>query len=250
MRDWHLFSRKTKRAEDKWNVRTMFGEKLPFSSTEAYKVLRTNLKFSFPDDGLGKVIGITSAEQSEGKSTTACNIAYAMAEEGTKVLLLEADLRRPTVAAKLGISRKPGLTNMLVEREYATDAIQQSPYAPKVDIITCGDIPPNPSELLGSERMKELIDQLKGTYKYIIMDLPPVMAVSDAVAVSKCLDGVVMVVRENVTDQKPLKDAMRQVKMADIRVLGFVFRNSEEGKRYSYRYGKYKYRNYSETAKK
>lgn len=251
MKDWHLFSRKTRNAEEKWNVRTMFGENLPFSSTEAYKVLRTNLKFSFPDDGLGKVVGITSAEQSEGKSSTSCNVAYALAEEGAKVLLLEADLRRPTLSAKLGVARKPGLTNMLVDRENSSDVVQQSPYAAKVDVITCGDIPPNPSELLGSEPMQELMDQLRKQYRYIIVDLPPVTVVSDAVAMTKCLDGVVMVIRENVTDRKQLRDAMRQLKMAELRVLGFVFRNSEEGKHGSYRYGKYKYRYYSsETPKK
>ena len=249
MRDWHLFSRKAKKAEEKWNVRTMFGENLPFAVTEAYKVLRANLKFSFPHDGCGKIIGITSATQSEGKSSTACNIAYALAEEDGKVLLLEADLRRPTIATKLGVARRPGLTNVLVNQESGRDVLQQSSYAPKVDVIVSGDVPPNPSELLGSKRMLELIEELRKEYRYIVVDLPPVTVVSDAVAMARCLDGVVIVVRESVTDRKQLRDAMRQLKMVGIRVLGFVFRNNDARLGYAQPTGKYKY-NYYEADKK
>lgn len=248
MRAWHLFSRKRKNVEEKWNVRTMFGEGLNFAGTEAYKVLRTNLEFSFPDDGKGKIIGVTSATQSEGKSTTACNIAYALAEDRQKVILLEADLRRPTIATKLSIARKPGVTNMLVDREGGEEAIQRSPHAPNMDVICCGDLPPNPSELLGSERMGQILDQLREKYDYIIVDLPPVTVVSDGLAMSKYLDGMVVVVREDVSDRKLLAEAMRQIHMVGIRVLGFVYRSAEStGKRYGY--GKYKKGYYIEYKK-
>lgn len=249
MRAWHLFSRRAKNIEEKWNVRTMFGANLNFATTEAYKVLRTNLKFSFPDDGLGKVIGVTSALQSEGKSTTAANIAYALAQEQEKVMLLEGDLRRPTVASKLGLARRPGLTNLLVNRESGNEVVQQSPHAPNVDVICCGDIPPNPSELLGSGRMAQVLEQLRKEYHYIIVDLPPVTVVSDAIAVSKCLDGMVIVVREGVSDRKQLAEAMRQLSMVGIRILGFVYRSADSAtKRYGYkRYKKYSY--YSEYKK-
>ena len=246
MRAWHLFSRRTKSIEEKWNVRTMFGENLNFAATEAYKVLRTNLKFSFPDDGRGKVIGVTSSVQGEGKSSTACNVAYALAEEQGKVLLLEADLRRPTIASKLGLARRPGLTNLLVNRESGSEVVQQSSHAPHVDVICCGDIPPNPSELLGSQRMAEVIEQLRKEYRYIVVDLPPVTVVSDAVAISKSLDGVVMVVRENVTDRKTLDEAMYQLGLVGLRVLGFVFRNAEGNNK---KYGKSKYRYYDYSKK-
>lgn len=244
MRAWHLFSRRTRSVEEKWNVRTMFGENLNFAATEAYKVLRTNLKFSFPDDGRGKVIGITSSQQGEGKSSTACNIAYALAEDNVKVLLLEADLRRPSVSAKLSVARKPGLTNLLVNREDRDVVTQQSVHAPQVDLICCGDIPPNPSELLGSEQLAEFIEQLRKQYNYIVVDLPPVMVVSDTMAMSKSLDGVVLVVRENVTDRKLLDETMRQVQMVGLRVLGFVFRKGtgsdrKYGRNYRY-YANYK----------
>ena len=102
MLDWKLFSKKTKPDPENWNVRTMFGPNLSFAATEAYKLLRTNIKFAFAEESGCHVIGITSSVQSEGKSSTACNLAYSLAEAGNKVLLLEGDLRRPTLATKLG----------------------------------------------------------------------------------------------------------------------------------------------------
>ena len=249
MSAWHLFSRRRKKTEEKWNVRTMFGENLPFAAMEAYKVLRTNLKFSFPDDGKGKVIGITSAVQSDGKSSTACNVAYALAAENVKVLLLEADLWRPSVASKLGIARRPGLTNLLVNRE-DDEVIQQSPYAPNVDVICSGDVPPNPSELLGSKQMAEYIEQLRKKYRYIVVDLPPVTVVSDAVAMSPSLDGIVVVVREDNTERRQLDETIRQLRLVGVRILGFVFRDSDANNhKYSYRYDKGKYRSYEATKK-
>lgn len=241
MNDWNLFSRKKKHKAEDWSVRTMFGPYLNFAATEAYKLLRTNLMFSFPDEGVGHVIGVTSAVQAEGKSSTACNAAYALAEAGCRVLLLEADLRKPTIGNKLGIARTPGLTNLLVSREDHHDAIQRSPHAPKLDILASGDIPPNPSELLASNRMEKFIEQLKVEYDYIVMDLPPVTAVSDALAVSKFLDGVVMVVRDNLSDQQMLAEALRQLEMVDVRLLGFVYRDTDaSGVKYGKRYKRYK----------
>jgi capsular exopolysaccharide synthesis family protein len=222
----------------------MFGPYLNFATTEAYKLLRTNLMFSFSDEGVGHVIGITSAVQAEGKSSTACNAAYALAEAGCRVLLLEADLRRPTVSSKLGIARTPGLTNLLVSRDDYRESIQKSPHAPKMDILASGDIPPNPSELLASNRMARLMEQLKAEYDYIVMDLPPVTAVSDALAVSKFLDGVVMAVRAGVSDQQMLAEALRQLEMVDVSILGFVYRDGDAsrkkyGKQYKKKYYKY-----------
>ena len=243
-----LFHKKSLHSADVWNARTMFGSNLHFAATEAYKLLRTNITFSFSDEGVGKVIGVTSAIQHEGKSSTACNVAYALAESGSRVLLLEGDLRKPTIPSKLGLARVPGLTNLLVARSDYKELIQHSDLAPKLDVIPSGDIPPNPSELLGSNRMMQVMEELKQDYDYIIMDLPPVNVVSDAVAVSKLLDGVVMVVRAGVSDVQMLAEAMRQLEMVDVRLLGFVFRDTNDPvKKYGYqRYSKkyYKYYNY------
>lgn len=254
MRDWNLFSRKKKRSAEEWNLHTMFGPNLNFSTTESYKLLRTNITFSFSEEGSGHVIGVTSAVQAEGKSSTACNTAYALSEAGYRVLLFEGDLRRPSFSAKLGVERVPGLTNLLVSKKTYKENVQQCAFAPNLDILTSGDIPPNPSELLTSNRMENLMAELRKDYDYIVVDLPPVTVVSDALAISKLIDGVVMVVREGVSDQQMLAEAMRQLDMVNARVLGFVYRNSDGGdKKYSHRYSKkyYKYYNryYNDYAK-
>ena len=246
-----LFPRKKNEQMEKWNIRTMFGPNMSFSVTEAYKLLRANIMFSFSDEGRGHVVGITSSLQSEGKSSTAVNTAYALSEAGAKVLLVDADLRRPSIGAKLNLSRAPGLTNVLVSRLDWQQLLQRNPMAPNMDVLTSGDIPPNPSELLGSARMEQLVRELTGVYDYIVVDLPPVNVVSDAIAMSKSLDGVVMVVRSGISEQRMLSEAMRQLKLVNVRVLGFVFRdsaagNGKYGKQYGYRYKKY----YSEYGKK
>ena len=250
-----LFRRKRNDQTEKWNLRTMFGPNMSFSVTEAYKLLRANIMFSFSDEGRGHVVGITSPLQSEGKSSTALNTAYALAEAGARVVLMDADLRRPSVATKLNLARTPGLTNALVSRVNWRELLQQHAVAPNMDVLTAGDIPPNPSELLGSSRMEQLIRELTQEYDYVIVDLPPVNVVSDAIAMSKCLDGVVMVVRSGASEQRMLAEAMRQLKLVNVRILGFVFRDSavggsKYGKKYSYKY-RYKYKKYySEYGKK
>ncbi len=225
--------------KDKRTSRNMIGTNLDFAATEAYKLLRTNLVFSFSDEGEGRVIGITSSIQNEGKSVTACNTAYALAEMGKKVLLLEADLRKPTIAAKLGLARSLGLTNALVSSVDLEDIIQCSDLIDSMDVITSGDIPPNPSELLSSNRMAQVMAQLKKKYDYIVVDLPPVTVVSDALAISKNLDGVVIVVRGGVSEKKILSEAMRQLKMVNVRILGFVFQGNDREQKAYKKYNKH-----------
>lgn len=231
--------KKTEKLE-KNSPKNLVGSNLSFAETEAYKLLRTNLMFSFPDEGEGRVVGITSPVQNEGKSLTACNIAYAFAEAGEKVLLLEADLRKPTIAKKLGLTKSLGFTNMLVSRVDLTEIIQKSEFAPGLDVITSGDIPPNPSELLSSNRMTQILAELRKKYTYIVVDLPPVTVVSDALAVSKNLDGIAIVVRAGVSEKKLLDEAMRQLRMVNVRILGFVYRDVT-GKEKPYRKKYYNY---------
>ena len=253
MSDWNLFSRKKKWKTEDWNIRTMFGPNMNFATTEAYKLLRTNLMFSFAEEEQGHVIGITSAIQAEGKSSTSCNTAYTLSEAGFRVLLLEADLRRPTISTKLKVERSPGLSNVLISKKNFHEAVQQCALAPNMDILSSGDIPPNPSELLTSARMETLIEELRSVYDYIVVDLPPITAVSDALAVSKLIDGMIIVVRGGTSDQRMLAEAMRQLKMVNARVLGFVYRDMDPSvKKYSIRYSKkyYKYyhKNYNDYA--
>lgn len=214
---------KKKTLPERWNRETMFGPNLDFSAAEAYRLLRTNVMYSFASESRCHVIGISSAVSGEGKSKTSCNLSYALAEAGKKVLLLDGDLRLPTIAAKLGLRRSPGLTNLLVSNEDHHSAIQHCADIPGMDVIVAGESAPNPSELLGSGVMAELIRTLSEEYEYIIIDLPPITVVSDALVLSQLLHGVIMVVRKDQASERLLAEAMRQIQMVGLRVLGFVF---------------------------
>ena len=150
----------------------------PFSVREAYKTLRTNLTFSMTAKG-SKLIGITSAVASEGKSTNCMNLAITFAENGARVLVLDCDMRRPNIARLLDCPVTPGLSNVLVGVCDLEKAVQKNVYE-NVDVLPAGDMPPNPTELLDSERMQELLDTLRGDYEYILLDMPPVNVVADA----------------------------------------------------------------------
>lgn len=178
------------------------GDKLNFAAAEAYKLLRTNLIFSFPEEGKGHVVGITSALRGEGKSLTAVNLAYSLAETGKNVLLIEADMRLPSISRNLKLSRSPGLSNVLVGMSPLSNAVQKYKEFENFSVIVAGDIPVNPSELLGSQKMQKIMEGLAKYYEYIIVDLPPVTAVSDPVAVSKFLDGMVVIVRNEYTERE------------------------------------------------
>lgn len=236
------------------DCRKMIGDHLHFGAAEAYKLLRTNLSFSIPDEAGCKIIGITSALRAEGKSTTAVNIAYSMAQNGQKVLMIEADLRLPTVAKRLHVMRKPGLSNLLVGQNNGAEVIQPSGLLSNLWVIAAGDIPPNPAELLGSEQMATVIRTLAKSFDVIVVDMPPVQVVSDALILSKLMSGMVVVVRQNVCDRKSLDETVRQLQFVDAKILGFVMTgvdNQQKGYgryrrygqnskyRYAYRYGYY-----------
>lgn len=224
--------------------RYMIGPGMNFAAAEAYKLLRTNLMFSF-SGGSNHVIGMTSSFRGEGKSLTAINLAYTMAEAEKKVLLIEGDMRLPTLAKRLGFYPKPGLSNLLVGLNTIGSAIQQ--YRAETDgkevtfdVIVSGDIPPNPSELLGSERMQTLLERLRDRYDYVVLDLPPVTAVTDAVIASHIVDGMVVVVRSEHAVRGGLSETMRQLTLADAHVLGFVFNGATETDSKYYKKGYYK----------
>lgn len=217
------------------------GSELNFATAEAYKLLRTNLIFSLPNEEKCRVIGITSSIRGEGKSTTALNLAYSLAEANKKVLLMELDMRLPTFAKRLSIEEKPGISNLLVGLNKIEEVIQQSRIHDNFYVITSGDIPPNPSELLESKEMNMIIHNLKNEYDFILLDLPPVNAVSDALIVSKMTNGMIMVVRQNYINKRELNEAKRQLEIIDAKVLGFVVTASEA---YKEKYKNKKYKKY------
>lgn len=225
-----------------------FCENLSFAAKEAFKRLRTNLQFCFPDqEGCG-VVGITSSHPAEGKSLTSINLCYSLAQLNKKVLLIDADMRRSSVADKLGLKARPGMSNLLMELNNTSGVLQE--YVPKDEsygfyFLAAGDVPPNPSELLHSARMSRLIAGLRSRFDYIVMDLPPVGAVSDAQTVSGLVDGMLVVVRQNHTTKPLLDECVKQLKLTNTRILGFVINGAVEGASKSYSYGKYgKYGNY------
>jgi len=222
----------------------IFTNNLNFAASEAYKLLRTNIMFSFSGEEKCRVIGITSSVRGEGKSTTVCNLGYALSQAGKRTLIIDGDLRLPSIASKLSLEQSPGLSNLLVSGKSVKSHVQHCSAAPELDIITSGDCPPNPSELLGSERMKELLSDFAADYEYIIVDLPPIADVTDALVISTFLDGIIMVVRNGVVDKAALSDALRQLRLAQVRILGFAFRDAAESKKsYGKKYGKY-YKSY------
>lgn len=221
-------------------TRKTLGSNLNFAAAEAYKLLRTNLEFSLPAGSGCKVIGVTSALRGEGKSTTSMNMAYTIAQTGKRVLLIEADLRLPTVAKRLKIHSKPGLTNLLVGQCSGNDVLQKSGLNPNLWVVTAGDIPPNPAELLGSEPMGVTIKAMAGVFDVIVVDLPPVTAVTDAAIVSKLLDGMIIVVRQNYCDRASVDAVVRQLRFVDAKILGFVMTGADTSKKAYKRYGDYK----------
>lgn len=217
---------------------------LGFAASEAYKILRTNIQCGFPDVEGCKVIGITSSLRNEGKSTIATNLAFMLSCDGQKVLLMEGDLRLPSLSKKLDLKSSKGLSDYLTGRISADrNYIQYSSKAPNMPVLCAGRIPPNPSELLGSERMEKFMDKLRSTFDYIILDLPPVNIVSDPLSVAKFVDGFIIVARNEYTTKFDVKQVIKKLTIVDAKILGIVLNgnNSLAGSSYSKKYSTYNY---------
>jgi capsular exopolysaccharide synthesis family protein len=240
-----LFSKK--HHNDFWsghgeNKKTLH-KNLEFTATEQYKVIRANLDFTLPEDEKCPVIGVTSSMRGEGKSTTAVNLAYVFAEKGSRVLLIDADLRIPSIAKKLDIESSPGLADLLRGRGAQVSEFK-SPLHNNWFVLPSGDIPPNPSELLGSSRMASILAKFREMFDYIIIDLPPVNIVSDAVAISSLISGMIVVIREEYTEKKELERCFRQLKLSNVNILGCVMNEAKTGGGSYGKYKKYKYYKY------
>lgn len=211
---------------------------LDFTAAEQYKLLRTNLAFTLPQNEKCPIIGVTSSLRGEAKSTTSINLSYMLAEKNNKVLLIDGDLRLPSVAKKLDIENTVGLTELLMGQsvnisDFRSD-IHDNWY-----ILPSGQIPPNPSELLGSPRMESVLNKLRELFDYIIIDLPPVNLVSDAISISGMLTGIIVVVRQEYCAKKELAHCVRQLKLSNVNILGFVMTGTNFGggvysKKYKY----------------
>lgn len=218
------------------NLITHTNSKSPIS--EAYRTLRTNIQFSSVDKKIKSLV-VTSSEMSEGKSTTSANLAETFAQTGQRVLIVEADLRRPRIHHIFNISNQRGLTNVLAGQVDIHQTI--STAGSDIHVMPAGPIPPNPSELLGSDRMKEVVRILSDNYDMVIFDMPPVNAVTDATIVSTFTDGVVLVVASGKTNIEAGKRALKSLQAVGANILGAVMTMIPVTKRgyYSYKYYSY-----------
>ncbi|MGN0293513.1 MAG: CpsD/CapB family tyrosine-protein kinase [Lachnospiraceae bacterium] len=220
--------------------RLILSAESPFLVQEAYKALRTNVVFSLPG-GETKVVGLTSSEPGSGKSINAINLAISFGQIGKKVLLIECDLRLPTVAAKLGIKGQPGITELLAEETTLDLAVRKiSKYG--IHVLPAGSIPPEPTVLLESQQMQTLITELKKQYQYIIIDLPPVTTVADAAIMSRYIDGFLLVARSASSEHRAISEMLGTLRLAGANIIGFVYNDvSVQDNHY---YGKY-YKSYA-----
>jgi polysaccharide biosynthesis transport protein len=203
---------------------------------EAYRVLRTNLIFSSADR-TGRILIISSANPSEGKTTTVANIAASLAINGSRVLAVDADLRRPTMHQHFGLAKSPGLSDLIVGKCKPSDVIQKTQFG-GLQVLPCGYVPPNPTELLGSATLREILGALRTHYDWVLIDTPPVLAMADTAVLSPLADGVVLVVAAETSSRPAVQRAVDQLRSVNSRMVGVIL-NKVNFERNSYYYGQY-----------
>lgn len=207
---------------------------------EAYRVMRTNVLFSSIDKKI-KTIAVTSSGPAEGKSTTAANFVIALAQAGSRVLLIDADLRKPRLHKYFGLSNTSGLTNIIVEDADWKKVLHNIEELPLVDVITSGPIPPNPSELCGSVKMQNFIYDLKSEYDYIVMDTPPVGVVTDAALIGAHADGTILVVASGNVEIEAARRSKLLLENVKANIIGVVLNKIPTNDSGYYKYYYYSY---------
>ena len=211
-------------------------EKDPKSiAAETYRTLRTNIQYSSFDKEY-KVIMVTSSEPGEGKSTTSGNLALCLAQGDKKVILIDCDLRKPSLHKKFKVSNLVGLSDVIVGKEDLIPALHK--YNNNLLILTSGKIPPNPSEMLSSKAMVNLLEDLKTKFDYIVLDTPPVQAVTDSQILSTKADGTILVVRAEKTKKDSVQNAIGLLKKVNANIIGTVLNGVDNSRnKYYYYYG-------------
>lgn len=217
-----------------------------FGIREAYKTTRTNIMYTLSAKEGCKVIIVTSSIPGEGKTLTSINTALTFAMTGAKVLLIDCDLRKSKIHKYMNVDNDTGLSSVLGGFAELKDCIKRDEEK-NLDYITTGHVPPNPLELLSSQKMIDVIEELKGQYDYIFIDTPPVNVVADTTAISSLADGILFVVRYKYTTQDMLYKAISSIEFVDAKILGFLL-NDVDLANYTYaaksKYGRYSYKSY------
>ena len=190
--------------------------------TEQYRTIRTNIQFAMVDKNL-KTLVITSSGPSEGKSTTSANLSVIFANTGMRVLLVDADFRKPTVHKTFALTNGRGLSSLLSDRSLSVDDVAQPSIVENLTVVTSGPKPPNPAELIGTQRMDQLIAEMKENYDLVIFDMPPVVAVTDAQVMASKVEGTILVVRQKVSQKSALAQAKNLLDIVNANILGVVF---------------------------
>jgi succinoglycan biosynthesis transport protein ExoP len=210
-------SKQEAKERDRKNLITLLNPKSP--AAEAYRAMRTNIHYCGIDKEL-KTIVVTSPGPSDGKTTTSCNLAISFAQNGKKVLLIDADLRKAKVHKYFDLPNHVGLTNCLVDNVDPSDAIMLRKDIPNLHFILAGHVPPNPAELLGSNKMKELLEKLQGSFDVIVIDTPPVMNVTDSTILAGMADGIILVVSAGETNIEIAREALKTISEVGTKILG------------------------------
>lgn len=229
------------RTKEERRLLLISGEEVPFSFIEAYKSIRTNLKFSSVSKPYRKIV-ITSSLPRAGKSNFSINLAITLAADGARVILLDADLRKPTLHRYLQLPQRyaSGLTDVLAGQKPLGECIINMEQL-GIDILLSGPIPPNPTELLSSDRMKQMMDALGKSYDYVICDTPPVTAMTDAAVLSRIADGVIFIIRQNMANREQIAHALHNLEAVSANIIGAVLNDFDMKKSGT---GSYYYKNY------
>lgn len=204
--------------------------------SEQYRAIRTNIEYSNVDQNT-KTILVTSSDKNEGKTTTVSNLAVSFANLNKKVLLIDCDLRNASIHKMFRLNNIYGLTDILA-KDRAVDKCIQKTELENLYVLTAGSTPPNPAEILSSEKMKNLIEDLKNIYDYIFIDTPPIGLVTDAGVLSSFIDGVVLVVKSESVEKKYLEETKKKLDAVDARILGAIL-NSYKSEQKDYNYYSY-----------
>lgn len=205
--------------------------------SESYREIRTNIRFANVDSNIKKIL-VTSSVAGEGKSTTISNLACTLADEGNRVLLLDCDLRKPTLHKKFSVRNHMGLMDVLIEKSDYKNYIQ--PIYDGLDLLTTGSIPSNPSEILGSNSMKQLVEEMSQEYDYVLIDTAPIVAVTDPLVIASYVDGIILVIRAESTPVDLVKSSVDKLEKVNAKIIGSILNGTETKKGYDY----YSYKRY------